>query len=137
MASALIEYKRPAGVTKAIAELNGSLFKGRKIVVALTSKGPADDSEQSTTDNRKKGSSNKNTKQNAASKEEKQEKKDAAASQATSTDISGNPVFSLYVRNLSFKTTEDALRAEFGKCGEIVAIRLPIFEDTGMASEFQ
>jgi nucleolin len=38
---------------------------------------------------------------------------------------------SVYVRNLAFQTTEETLKKLFSPCGEILQIRLPIFEDTG------
>lgn len=38
---------------------------------------------------------------------------------------------SVYVRNLSFTTTEDTIRKQFSPFGEILQIRLPIFSDTG------
>lgn len=39
-------------------------------------------------------------------------------------------VFTLYVKNLDFSTTEETLRNIFGKCGDIQSIRLPIFPDS-------
>jgi nucleolin len=38
---------------------------------------------------------------------------------------------SVYIRNLSFETTEDTLRKLFSPFGEILQIRLPVFADSG------
>jgi nucleolin len=43
---------------------------------------------------------------------------------------------SLFVKNLSFKTTEEHLREIFGECGEIATVRLPTFPDTGKPTGF-
>jgi nucleolin len=40
-------------------------------------------------------------------------------------------VFTLFVKNLDFSTNEETLRTVFGKCGEILNIRLPTFSDSG------
>lgn len=40
-------------------------------------------------------------------------------------------MFSLFVKNLDFSTTEETLRTIFEKCGEIQSIRLPVFNDSG------
>ena len=42
----------------------------------------------------------------------------------------------VFVGNLSFKTTEDDLRWNFGKCGEIEFIKVATFEDTGKCKGF-
>jgi RNA recognition motif-containing protein len=42
----------------------------------------------------------------------------------------------VFVGNLSFKTTEDDLRRNFDKCGEIEFIKVATFEDTGKCKGF-
>ncbi len=42
----------------------------------------------------------------------------------------------MHVGNLSFDTTEDTLRAAFQEAGEIVSLRLPVFEDSGKPRGF-
>ena len=42
----------------------------------------------------------------------------------------------IFVGNLSFKTTEDDLRRNFEKCGEIEWVKLATFEDTGKCKGF-
>ena len=42
----------------------------------------------------------------------------------------------VFVGNLSFKTTEEDLRWNFGKCGEIEFIKVATFEDTGKCKGF-
>lgn len=38
---------------------------------------------------------------------------------------------SVYIRNLSYETSEETLRKLFSPCGEILQIRLPLFADSG------
>jgi len=44
--------------------------------------------------------------------------------------------YSLFVKNLAFKTTEEKLRKVFEKCGEISSVRLPTHKDTGKKTGF-
>ncbi|KAJ1326336.1 nucleolin [Microdochium nivale] len=47
-----------------------------------------------------------------------------------------NTIRKIYVGNLSFQTTEDDLRHQFDKCGEIEFIKVATFEDSGKCKGF-
>lgn len=55
---------------------------------------------------------------------------------ATGKPGGSGKVFSVYVGNLAFTTSEKLLRAIFGHCGTIVNLKLPLFRDSGKLRGF-
>jgi len=49
---------------------------------------------------------------------------------------SKSQTYSLFVKNLAYKTTEEKLRKVFEQCGEISSIRIPTHKDTGKKTGF-
>jgi len=61
--------------------------------------------------------------------------KPAATANTPQKKVAG-PTHTLFVKNLSFKTSDDKLRKLFEKCGEIASIRVPTHKDTGKKTGF-
>ena len=50
---------------------------------------------------------------------------------------SNGQIFSLFIQNLSFKTSDKKIMSLFEKCGEITSVRLPVHKDTGKKTGYE